>query len=47
MPLYICKNINAQMKPYDIIFLQLDIMFVKVVGELNDVLIGFSEDQRV
>lgn len=46
MPLSVCKKINVQMKALDVKIEQLERTFSKVVGELNDVSIKFSEDDR-
>ena len=47
MPLSVCKQINGQPKPTTGQVVQLDRTAVKVIGEMEDVLIGFSADERV
>ena len=47
MPLSVCKQINGQPKPTTGQVLQLDRTTVKVIGEMEDVLIRLSTDERV
>ena len=47
MPLSVCKKINGQPKPSTWQVLQLDMTAVKVIGEMEDVLIRLSADERV
>ena len=47
MPLSMCKRINGQPKPSDGKIIQLDKTTVKEVGEMEDVLIRLSIDERV
>ena len=47
MPLSVCKKINGQPKPSTWQVLQLDRTAVKVIGEMEDVLIHLSVDERV
>jgi hypothetical protein len=47
MPLSVCQNINAEVKPSDLKIIQLDITNVTVVGELKDVLIRLSSNPKV
>ena len=47
IPLSICKNINGQPTPSPSEIIQLDKTFVKVIGEMKDVLIRLSVDPRV
>ena len=47
MPLSVCKRINGQPKPSNGKIIQLDRTIVKVVGEMEDVLIRLSADERV
>ena len=47
MPLLVCKRINGQPKPSNCKIIQLDITTVKVVGEMEDMLIHLSADERV
>ena len=47
MPRSICKQINGQTKPTTGQVLQLDRTTVKVIGEMEDVLIRLSADERV
>ena len=47
MPLSVCKQINGQPKPTTGQVLQLDKIAVKVIGEMEDVLIRLSTDERV
>ena len=47
MPLLVCKKINGQPKPSTWKVLQLDKTAVKVIGEMEDVLIRLSADERV
>ena len=47
MPLSVCKQINCQPKPTTGRVIQLDRIVVKVVGEMEDVLIRLSADERV
>ena len=47
MPLSVCKQINGQPKPTTCQVLQLDRTAVKVIGEMEDVLIHLSADERV
>ena len=46
MPLSICKQINGQPKPTTGQVIQLDRTTVKVIGEMEDVLICLSADER-
>ena len=47
MPLLVCKRINGLPKPSDGNIIQLDRTTVKVVGEMEDVLICLSANERV
>ena len=47
MPLSVCKQINGQPKPTTGQVVQLDKTTVKVVGEMEDVLIRLSAYERV
>ena len=47
MPLLDCKKINGELKSSSLQLLQLDRMAVKVIGEMEDVLIHLSIDERV
>ena len=47
MPLSVCKKINGQPKPSTWQVLQLDRRAVKVIGEMEDVLIHLSANERV
>ena len=47
MPLSVCKRINGQPKPTTGQVVQLDRTVVKVVGEMEDVLISLLVDERV
>ena len=47
MPLLVCKKINGQPKPSTWQFLQLNRTAVKVIGEMEDLLIRLSADARV
>ena len=47
MTLSMCKRINGQPKPSNGKITQLDRTTVKVVGEMEDVLIHLSADERV
>ena len=47
MPLSVCKRINGQPKPSTWQVIQLDGTAVKVVGELEDVLIRLSANEKV
>ena len=47
IPLSICKRINGQPTPSAGKIIQLDRITVKVVGEMNDVLIRLVADERV
>ena len=47
MPLSVCKKINGQPKPSTWQVLQLDRTTVKVIGEMEDVLIRLFVDERV
>ena len=47
MPLSVCERINGQPKPYNGKIIQLDRTTVKVVGEMEDVMICLSADERV
>ena len=47
MPLSVCKKINGQPKPKTSQVIQLDRSAVKVIGEMEDVLIRLSADERV
>ena len=47
MPLSICKRINGQPKPSTWRVVQLDRTSVKVIGEMEDVLIRLSSNDKV
>ena len=47
MPLSVCKKINGQPKPSTWQVLQLDRTAIKVIGEMEDVMIHLSADERV
>ena len=47
MPLSVCKKINGQPKPFTWEFIQLDRTNVKVIGEMEDVLIRLSSNEKV
>ena len=47
MPLSVCKKINGQPKSSTWQVLQLDRTAVKVIGEMEDVLIRLSANERV
>ena len=47
MPLSVYKKINGQPKPSTWQVLQLDKTAIKVIGEMEDVLIRLSADERV
>ena len=47
MPLSVCKKINAQPKPSTWKFIQLDRTNLKVIGEMEDVLIRLSSNDKV
>ena len=47
MPLSVCKNINGQPKPSSWRVIQLDRTNVKVIGEMEDVLIHLSSNDKV
>ena len=47
MPWSVCKKINGQPKPSTWQVIQLDRTTVKVIGEMEDVLIRLSADERV
>ena len=47
MPLSVCKKINGQPKPSTWRVVQLDRTNVKVVGEMEDVLIRLSSNEKV
>ena len=47
MPLSVCKRINGQPKPSTWQVIQLDRIAMKVIGEMEDVLIRLSADERV
>ena len=47
MPLSVCKQINGQPKPTTGQVLQLERTTVKVIGEMEDVLIHLYADERV
>ena len=47
MPLEICKKINGQPKPTSWEVVQLDRMDVKVVGEMKNVLIRLSANNKI
>ena len=47
MPLSVCKQINGQPNPTTCQVIQLDRTAVKVIGEMEDVLIRLSTDKRV
>ena len=47
MPLSFYKEINGQPKPTTEQVLQLDRTTVKVIGEMEDVLVHLSADERV
>ena len=47
MPLLVCKRINGQPKPSNGKIIQLERTTMKVVGEMEDMLIHLSADERV
>ena len=47
MPLSVCKKINEQPKPSTWRVIQLDRTNVKVIGEIEDVLIRLSSNDKV
>ena len=47
MPLAVCKKINGQPKPTVWEFTQVDITSVKVVGEMENVLIRLSANEKI
>ena len=47
MPLAVCKKINGQLKPIIGQVIQLDRTAVQGIGEMEDVMIRFSADERV
>ena len=47
MPLLVCKRINGKPVPSIGKIIQLDRTTMKVVGEMNDVLIRLAVDERV
>ena len=47
MPLSVCKQINGQLKTTTCQVIQLDRTIVKVLGEIEDVLIYLSTNERV
>ena len=47
MPLSVCKKINGQPKPSTWRVVQLDRMNVKVIGEMEDVLIHLSSNDKL
>ena len=47
MKLAVCKKINGQPKPTDWQVTQLDKINVKVVGEMEDVLIRLSTNKKI
>ena len=47
MPLSVCKKINGQPKPSTWRVIQLDRTNVKVIGEMEDVLIPLSSNDEV
>ena len=47
MPLEVCKNINGQPEPTAWEVVQLDRMGVKVVGEMKNVLIRLSANNKI
>ena len=47
MPLFVCKKINGQPKPSTWQVIQLDRTTVKVIGEMEDVLIRLSSNEKV
>ena len=47
MPLSVCKKINGQPKPSTWQVIQLDRTVVKVIREMEDILIRLSADERV
>ena len=47
MPLSVCKQINGHPKPTTGQVIQLDSTIVKVIGEMEDVLIRLLADERV
>ena len=47
MPLSVCKRINGQPKPSTWQVIQLDRTTMKVIGEMEDVLICLSANERV
>ena len=47
MPLLVCKKINGKHKPSTCQVVQLDRTVVKVIGEMEDVLIRLSANEKV
>ena len=47
MPLSVCRKINGQPTPSSCNIIQLDRLIVKVVGEIKNVMIQLSTDERV
>jgi len=47
MPLKVCEKLNLKLEESDIQIIQLDRTRVKVIGELNNVLIRFSSNPKV
>ena len=47
MPLSVCKTINGQPKPSTWQVIELDKIAVKVIGEIEDVLIRLSSNEKV
>ena len=47
MPLSVCKKINGQPKPSTWRVVQLDRTNVKVIGEMEDVLVRLSSNDKV
>ena len=47
MPLSVCKKINGKPKPSTWRVIQLDRMNVKVIGEMEDVLVHLSSNDKV
>ena len=47
MPLLVCKKINGQPKPSTWKVIQLDRTVMKVIGEMEDVLIQLSSNEKV
>jgi hypothetical protein len=47
MSLSVCQKINAKVKPYDLKIIQLDRTNVKVISELNDILVRLYFNPKV